>query len=352
MSHRKLLATCILCSAVLCATASWENPPPARMGNTPGPSVTPRTQTPQRQGYTPKPVVMPRTQAPQRITYTPPAPPPPQRVDPQPDTVFNLYSQHLDVDTRHRYTFGVAYTADTEFGDFGSTDIIETDLEFRLFRFNEFLFGSFDAWVTSRLLIFVDNPDIDALPDAVLEAAFDIGQVWRFMNGWSMEFRIAPGIYSDITEPTFGIPITMNFYFAVNPELSLLFGGTLRPSWDIPVMPNVGLAWQPLDVFRLEAMLPKSRVALFPDHVIELFGTFEWHNVTYGLADKENFPDEFTLDDMRATAGVALRPFGDFTITGEIGTYLQREMSADVESSKAFDLSKEPFFRVSIKGAF
>jgi hypothetical protein len=86
--------------------------------------------------------------------------------------------------------------------------------------------------------------------------------------------------------------------------------------------------------------------------MISFFGTFEWRNVTYTLAEEPGLPDALTLDDMLVTAGVALCPFGDYTITGEVGTYLQREMSADVSENEAFDLSKEQVIRVMIKGSF
>ncbi len=253
---------------------------------------------------------------------------------------------------RHVYSFGGAYTAETAFGPFGVTDIAEGNLELRLFKFDEFLGGSIDAWMGAHLIYFIENPAMEALPDALLDSQFDIGQNWRFENGWSTEIRVAPGIYSDITSPAFSIPTTLNFYFAVNPELSLQLGGTFRPSWDIPFIPNVGIAWQPADIFRLEAMIPKSKVVLFPEHVFSFFGTYEWRNVTYALAGDDGQPDALTLDDMLVTAGMALCPFGDYTITGEYGIFISREMSADVAENEAFNLSKESFIRIMLKGSF
>ncbi len=314
-------AATLAITTTLCSGASWEDPAPAQV-HTAMPSP--------RRGE---------------------KPPPEKRSYPS-DSFEDLYSQHLDANVRPVYAYGGAYTSDTEFGPYGITDIVEANLEFRLFKFDEFLGGRFDAWLSGHLMYFIDNPGIDALPDALIDSGIDVGQTWRFVNGWSTEFRVAPGIYSDITSPDFSIPITLNFYFAVNPQLSIKLGGTYRPNWDIPVMPNVGLAWQPVEMFRLEAMLPKSKVELFPGYMISLFGTFEWRNVTYTLSDEPGMPDALTLDDMLVTAGVGLCPFGDYTITGEIGTFVQREMSADVDENEAFDLSKEQFIRVMLKGSF
>ncbi len=301
--------------------ATWEDPAPAKVRNLPS---TPRTQE--------KPTV--------------------RRNDYQEQGFQDLYSQHVDANTRHVFSYGGAYTAETAFGPYGITDIAEANLDFRLFKFDEFLGGEFDAWISAHLMYFIENPGMDALPDALIDGGLDIGQTWRFVNGWSTEIRVAPGIYSDVTAPSFSMPTTLNFYFAVNPQLSLQLGGTFRSGWDIPVMPNVGLAWQPVEMFRLEAMLPKSKVELFPGYMISFFGTYEWRNVTYALAEEEGLPDSLTLDDMLVTAGVALCPFGDYTITGEYGMFISREMSADVSENEAFDLSKESFIRVMLKGSF
>lgn len=350
--------------------ATWEDPPPSRVRTTPVPRATqPATQrnnypAPAQRRPQPAPAQRtiqpaPRTHQPAPQRTTQPAqrtsyqePPQLQRNAYQANEIEDLYSQHLDANRRNLYSYGGAYTAETVFGPYGVTDIAEANLEFRLFKFDEFLGGRIDAWMSANLMYFIENPEMEALPDALLAASFDIGQTWRFVNGWSTEIRVAPGIYSDVTSPSFGIPTTLNFYFAVNPELSLQLGGTFRPSWDIPFIPNVGIAWQPVDQFRLEAMLPKSKVVLFPEYILSLFATYEWRNVTYALAGDDGLPDSLTLDDMLVTAGVALCPFGDFTLTGEYGVFISREMSADVDENEAFDLSKESFIRVMLKGSF
>ncbi len=362
MTFRPLPAICLACATLSATSATWESPParlsPAAPSATTPPAlrpyVVPGRPAPGVAAPPPAaPTMMPRTQVPARVPPTMPAPAAMDRTHaPAFDHGVNLHSQHLDVETRGAYAYGFSYSPKTTFGPFGDTHMVGAEFDLRLFRFHEFLGGRFDAWASGQLIGFVDNPDIDALPDALVAVAIDIGQTWRFINGWSTEIRAAPGIYSDITEPTFGIPLTLNCYFAVDPELSVLIGGTFRPGWAVPILPNIGLAWQPHEIFRLEAMLPKSRVALFPGYLFSVFGTFEWQNITYGLADKEGLPDALTLNDIRASAGLTVSPFGDYTISAEVGTYLQRKLSADVEADKSFSLSKENFFRFMVKGSF
>ena len=265
----------------------------------------------------------------------------------------DLFSQHLDAKRRPVYSYGGGYVAETEFGTYGVTDMAEANLEFRLFRFDYFLWGHLDAWVVGHGIYFIDNPGMEAIPDGLIDAGIDVGLWWRFVNGWSAEIRAMPGVFSDVTQPTFGIPITLNAYYAFNPQLSLKLGATYRSGWDIPVMPSAGIAWEPVDLFRVEAMLPKSKITLFPDHVLSFFGTFEWRNVTYALSDEEpSMPDKLTLDDMLITGGVALSPMGDYSIVGEYGMFISRELSADVEKDRAIDLSEESFIRVMLQGSF
>ena len=268
------------------------------------------------------------------------------------DYVDDLYSQHLDANVRNVYSYGAAYVGETQFGPYGVTDMVDADLEFRLFKFDEFLGGTFDAWGTGHLIYFIENPGMGSLPDGLIDASLDVGQTWRFVTGWSTEFRVAPGIYSDVTAPSFGIPVTINFYYSFCPELSLQLGATYRPAWDFPVIPNIGFAWQPFDAFRLEAMCPRSRVVLFPGYILSFFGTYEWRNITYTLSGDDGGPEDITLDDMFVTAGAALTPFGDYSLVGEYGMFIERELSADVAENNAIDLSKESFVRVMIKGSF
>jgi hypothetical protein len=407
------LALALFVTTFVAYGATWEDPPPATVIDMPRgqPQARPHRETRQvvqpapRPAYRPAPASQPRSYpAPQQVVQPAPQPvyrpaavqpqertrqvgqpsqptrryigPSPQREYEHPQRTLSyaeespeygtfgemegfvpdfqdLYSQHLDADRHPVYTFGVMYTKDTEFGSFGMTDMVEANLEYRLFRFDNFLWGSIDAWAVAHGIYFIDNPGMKAIPDCLLDAGIDLGVWWRFVNGWSTEFRAMPGIFSDITEPAFGIPLTFNMYYAFDPTLSLKLGATYRPGWDIPVMPSLGIAWEPVDVFRLEAMLPKSKVTLFPNHMVSFFGTFEWRNITYALDDSDPaMPDKLTLDDMMISAGVALSPMRDYSIVGEYGMFVGRELSADVETDRAIDLSKEPFFRIMIQGSF
>ena len=361
INKQTLAATAIIALAALvtlttlpAAAQSWEDPLPSR---TPASASTPIYTPP----AAPAPVVRQVAPAP---TYTPPSAPRPSNYDnyeslprdyaPRDYEPLDLFSQHLDTPRLSAYTYGGAYIPETVFGPYGTSDVIEVSFDFRLFKYDDFLAGTIDLRAFGRVTGFLSNPEMSNLPDALLQVGLDLGMAWRFDNGWSTEIRAAPGIYSDAVAPAFGIPATLNFYFAVNPQLSIQLGGTIRAGWDIPFMPNIGIAWQPADEIRIEAGVPKSKITLFGDWMLSPFATFEWRNTTYALdQDIEKLvPEDLTLDEMLVTAGIAFCPMRTWTLTAEYGKFIQRELSADVSEDTSIDLSKESIIRIMIKGEF
>ncbi|MCL1909996.1 MAG: hypothetical protein FWG05_03565 [Kiritimatiellaeota bacterium] len=263
-----------------------------------------------------------------------------------------LYSQHLDAPRRNPYSYGGSYLPKTSFGTYGTTDVVEVSADLRIFKFDNFLLGTIDLWGFGRAMGFIENPDMSSLPDALIEAGLDLGLAWRSEIGWSLEVRAAPGMYSDIAAPAFGCPLTLNLYFCADPTLSFQIGGTYRPGWGIPFMPNAGVAWQPVDEIRVEAGVPRSKLTLFGDYMISPFATFEWRNTTYGLSGKDEIPDNLTYEEMFLTAGISFCPMRTWSLTGEYGKFLHRHLNADVVEDSNIDLSRDSFFRVMLKSEF
>ncbi len=264
----------------------------------------------------------------------------------------DLFCQTLDAETHPLTHAIVTYSPKATFGGFGESATAEFKSAWRLFALEEFLAGYLEGFLDLRLLSFVNDPNMSSLPDVASHLAFDTAMSWRFVNGGSMEVRVAPGIYSDITAPQFNCPVTLNFHITISPEVGGVGGLTVRPGWDLPIMPNVGLAWQPNSVFRLEAMLPRSRVMLSPFEVLTLFGTVEWRNFDFALEEKPGVPAAFTVDEWLATAGVMVRVGADHRISAEFGTYLHRQLSADVEAQRDVEISEEWLVRLGWHGAF
>ncbi len=264
----------------------------------------------------------------------------------------DVYSQYFDNSFRPVIRLSGGYTEETQFGDYGATDIATAEFDARLFKVEDFLNTCFDMWIFADGMYFVDNPGMDAIPDGLIAAGVDFGVWWRFINGFSLEFRVAPGIYSDVVEPQFSIPTTANLYYVLLPSLSIQLGATARWGWDMEVMPNVSFLWQPHDFLRVLGGVPYSRIDLFPGHILSFFGTFEWRNTTYALEDSDVLPDEVHFDEMLVSVGATICFMGRTEVSAEAGTYLKREISADVAEDSTVDLSEENFFRITLGSRF
>ena len=263
-----------------------------------------------------------------------------------------LYWQHIDPEPVP-WTLGGMFTSDTEFKGYGETDVAEAFWLVNFLPIEEFLYGELEFGIWAHGYGFIDNPNMAAVPHVLLDASVNAAYTIRFDNGWAWRLWAKPGVYSDPEAAAFGCPAGLSFYFTATDELSFELGATVRPGWDIPVIPNIGLKYRPSDMFEVELACPRSHVVLFPEHILSFFATAEWRNITYQLDDEDKaMPDKLTMDDILATAGVSLRILGRFSLTGEFGTFLEREISADVEKDEGVDLSKDPFVRVSIGGVF
>ncbi len=263
----------------------------------------------------------------------------------------DLFSQHLDI-PHAAPVFSGTFIEETKFGDYGSTEIAEGDVKFDFETLDDFLYGTFGFSIGFHGMYLFDNPGLAALPDFLIDLHCTPVYTIRFMTGWSFRLSADPGMYSDIKSPAFGMPVTFNSYFAVCPEFSIMLGGTYRNGWDIPFIPNIGFCWEPSELFRVELACPRSRVEIFRHHFISFFGNLDWRNTTYAIDSKDGMPDEISWDEIRVSAGASLRFTGNWYMSAEIGSFLERELSADVEVDKAIDLSKEKFFRLTMQKDF
>ena len=161
-----------------------------------------------------------------------------------------FYWQHLDPDPRP-FAVGAMFTSDTEFEGYGVTDVVEAFFESNFLPIEDFLFGELELGIWAHAYGFVDNPNMKAVPHALLDASFNAGYVLRFDNGWAWRLWARPGVYADPSAPAFGCPAGLSFFFTATDELSFELGGTVRPGGSRP---------------RAEAARRKQGGGLLPQH--------------------------------------------------------------------------------------
>lgn len=267
---------------------------------------------------------------------------------------YDLYSQFLDTPVTPAYRLSLLYVGESEIEGYGATSMVEAEADWELLYFPWVLGGSIDMAFRFRTTAFLNDPGI-ALPDVAGILALDGGWTWRFDNGYALELRAMPGIYSDLTGVSaemFSYPFQGVLMRTLSPNASALIGVEVRPGWDLLVMPLAGIAWEAMNLLRVEAMIPRTRVLAYTGSWLTLFGVAEWRNITYNLEQEEGTPDAFTLNDIMLSAGLTVHVSDQLHLGAEYGFFASRTLSADVAVDDDLDISGEPFFRFTLSGPF
>ncbi|MGI6495705.1 MAG: hypothetical protein ACOX5G_06410 [Kiritimatiellia bacterium] len=268
----------------------------------------------------------------------------------------DLYSQFLDapVDPAYWLTLGYFSGGEIDVPHGGDVADIELDAFWDIAFFRDVLAGDIDFKLRMHNVFFTDDGDIDGMPDFLLGLALDAGWTWRFLDGGSLETRLRPGIYSSLDAlggGMFGCPIRLAYYRVLNAEAAFMVGGEFRPGWDFLFMPYLGLAWQPVDLFRLEFAVPRTRAYLYLWR-LTFFGGFEWRNVSYAMKGG-NRPDQVTLDDILMSAGARVSLTDELCLGFEVGSSLSRSIDFEMSDHDAdFDIDPSTFVRIFVGGPF
>lgn len=245
----------------------------------------------------------------------------------------DLYSPFLDSPVESEHWYRVDYLTDAEADKDGTHSLssLEIELHFLLSEYRDVLGGDVSLKLNPRFTIFTEDGQYKVLPALLLDVPLEFQWVWRFVNAWSFEFGAKPGIYSDFEAmgfDMFGLPLSACLYYAMIPELSFRAGVEARPGWDRIVMPLVGIAWEPNDIFRLEVGLPQTLIDIRLGRV-GLYGKAEWLNSTFNASGKDYHPDEITIDFWRVGAGLSFHFTEEVSAAFELGSIVNRTIEAE-----------------------
>lgn len=269
----------------------------------------------------------------------------------------DLYSPFLDSPVESEHWYRVDYVTDAEADEDGLHQIssLEVDLHFLLAEYRDVLGGDLSMKIDPSFTVFTEDGQYKILPALLLDVPFDIQWVWRFVNAWSLEVGAAPGLYGDLEAmgfDMFGLPLRGCLYYALNPMLSFRAGVEARPGWDRVVMPLVGLAWEPNDIFRLELGVPQSVVDISLGRV-GLYGKAEWKNATYAMSGEDDDPDDITMDYWRVGTGLSFHFTEDVSAAIELGLITGREFKANGGyGSDSLDLDDTFYFGFVVGSQF
>ncbi len=175
------------------------------------------------------------------------------------------------------------------------------------------------------------NPVPNTLQGANLVLGFD----WAYNQDWLIRLEARPGIYTtgqDFNSDAFNTTFLLGASYFVNRDLSWLFGVTVNPWREWPVIPGVGVRWAFAKDWQLNLMFPNPRVEYRVAPGIRLYGGGEWKSGSY-RTDK-NFGDSHgdaslnnaILDhqEIRAGVGVIAQPNDLISLELQAGAMLNR----------------------------
>lgn len=331
--------------------AGWED-----TGVTPAPSKQPDHQSTSSQQFSGSSYQGQQRYAQPARTITqhqqPPAYPNTQRYSSQPAVLPNdLYSAFLDTgdESESWYKLSVISKADLEETEngFGRIDI---DTHFALLDLRNVLYGDMTLELNPAVKCLTDDAGLNFMPTFLVEVPLEISWIWRYLNGWSFELGAAPGIYADIKTfidaSMFSMPFSGCFYYNFSQETAVRFGIEIRPGWDQIIMPLVGIAWQPTEMFRAELGLPRSLVDLQVGPV-DIYGKIQWNNKTFALDDGGNNPEDVTFNEWQIGGGVSVSFTDSCRLAFELGILAGRDVTfRDSSNDVAYDVDSAPYFGV------
>lgn len=271
----------------------------------------------------------------------------------------NPTCQMLDNPLDPLYTVDIGFIPESRLVGYGETGMLEIDGQWNdLAYFRDVLSGDMDLDFNINAKLFLDSAEIE-LPDQVARIAFDSGWTWRYADGGAFQFRVKPGMYSDMEEissEVWYVPVSVAFIRSFHPDISGLLGVEGRPGFDRVFMPLVGIDWLVHEKVRLSARLPESRMVIHFTKYWNAFLGFEWNNISYALREKSSYRrDMMTYEDFRYTGGVTYKMSDDLQLTVAVGSAFERSIEFEKpaeDQARKIDMEREAFVRFGIGGPF
>lgn len=258
----------------------------------------------------------------------------------------------LDVRRDPVYTLdlGLVLPADIETGD--AFSLMEWDIQTDLLYFREVLLGDLDVRLRFQSAIPLNGGGLK-LPDQLLAVSIDNRWTWRYVNDTAFQWRFEPGFYSaleSLSLESLAMPMTFTGIKTIDSTLSAVAGISLRLGFERVFMPVAGVAWQPAPGFRLEALVPESRVIYYVRQAWAVHARWAWESMTYQLPDDRHDRKRVTFESQRLALGLTHEVNPEFRIGGEFGLLSGREI--EFGRGGKGDVDSALYLRVGIGGAF
>ncbi|MBA3963891.1 MAG: hypothetical protein H0X40_18600 [Chthoniobacterales bacterium] len=243
-------------------------------------------------------------------------------------------------------------------GSFGKQGEIQNELEYG-HRIK--LSGNFYAHVGFSYDRFDFGSTNAPVPNHLQSAAGIIGVDYMHGSDVGAFIQARPGFYTenDFDYSSVDVPLTAGGVITLQPDKLYVFVGAyaafLRGSF--PVLPLVGVVWNPCDHVKLFGVLPEPKLIYSPNKKLDFYLGAELSGGSY-RTDTNNSITPHKLSgaqvdytDYRAGGGVAYSVNKNFTVDLGAGVSVLREFVFD-RAGENYRTDPAPFIRLELKAAF
>jgi hypothetical protein len=257
----------------------------------------------------------------------------------------------LDSEPRPAYEASLTWMGQAAVEDAGDTAVLELAADWELAFFKNVLGGDLDIAVAAALLMFTDSTDAE-LPNQLGVIALDVGAIWRYVDGTSLEVRTRPGFYSDwevISTDPFYMPFAVTITKSFDPVLSGQLGMEFRPEFERDIWPIIALGWRIHERLHLKAGLPQSRLVFYASSSIVPYIGMDWTSTTYAVQDKgDEDRDDLTVEDLRYYAGLRIALSSEASLVTEVGQSVSRDRTREAKLA----VDDALYVRIGLQGPF
>lgn len=195
-------------------------------------------------------------------------------------------------------------------------------------------------------------------PRHLMVLAVDGRWFWRYNDVTAFELQFAPGIYAssqDLLDSPLNMPVTASGVFTLDRSLALVAGLQVRHGFQYRWVPHAGVAWHPHPQFRLDAMVPETRMTVHLDRAWACYAGWSWESTTYHVKPDLIGRDRLTITNQEIYMGVSHAFSPELQVYGSLGWLMDRQLRRSRSHSGAresIDIDDAPIIRMGVSGAF
>jgi len=181
-------------------------------------------------------------------------------------------------------------------------------------------------------------PDNAPLPNTLQSTSLVLGIDLQLFDSWLVRVEAEPGFYSDfhdIGRGDFNVPFIIGGSYIAGASLQWIIGLGVDVNRRYPVIPAVGLRWNFMDKWTLDAVLPTPRLEYEAKKGLTFYAGGDLKTGTYRVS--ENFGDAHgrralndaivEYDEIRVGGGISWKAMPGVTLEAEAGYLPYREFN-------------------------